>query len=182
MSIICSSFINQSWKFIWYLNKHNRYLEKEQNILLSLKFCGFRNLLLKILWVPRNPRNPHQQSHCRVTFLAQISTLSSIVKIFKLDFLKKPSPKKFETQDLNQSFSTCKKLLKHFFLHIFLFQDISEDRCEEQRGQAQMISSWTIKAMEMRHYQSLGKIVRRTLKEVGSQPRGETWLIINRCT
>ena len=37
----------------------------------------------------------------RVTFLAQISTLSSIVKIFKLDFLKKPSPKKFETQDLN---------------------------------------------------------------------------------
>ena len=37
----------------------------------------------------------------RVTFLAQISTLSNIVKIFKLDFLKKPSPKKFETQDLN---------------------------------------------------------------------------------
>ena len=37
----------------------------------------------------------------RVTFLVQISTLSYIVKIFKLDFLKKASPKKFETQDLN---------------------------------------------------------------------------------
>ena len=64
-----------------------------------------------------------------MTFLAQISTLSHIVKIFKLDFLKKASPKKFETQELNQGFSTCKKLLKHFFLHIFLFQDISEDMC-----------------------------------------------------
>ena len=37
----------------------------------------------------------------RVMFLAQISTWSYIAKIFKLDFLKKPSPKKFETQDLN---------------------------------------------------------------------------------
>ena len=37
----------------------------------------------------------------RVTVLAQIFTLSYIVKIFKLDFLKKASPKKFETQDLN---------------------------------------------------------------------------------
>ena len=67
----------------------------------------------------------------RVTLLAQMSTLSYIVKIFKLDFLKKPSPKKFETQDLNWSFSTCKKLLKHFFRDIFLFQDISEDMCDE---------------------------------------------------
>ena len=68
----------------------------------------------------------------RVTFLAQISTLSYIVKNFKLGFLKKGSPKKFETQDLKWSLSTCKKLLKHFFLDIFLFQDISEDRCESQ--------------------------------------------------
>ena len=68
----------------------------------------------------------------RVTFLAQISTLSYIVKNFKLGFLKKGSPKKFKTQDLKWSLSTCKKLLKHFFLDIFLFQDISEDRCEVQ--------------------------------------------------
>ena len=66
----------------------------------------------------------------RVTFLAQISTLSYIVKNFKLGFLKKGSPKKFETQDLKWSLSTCKKLLKHFFGDIFLFQDISEDRCD----------------------------------------------------
>ena len=66
----------------------------------------------------------------RVRFFAQIFTLSYVVKIFKSDFLKKPSPKKFETQDLKYSLSTCKKLLKHFFLHIFLFQDISKDRCE----------------------------------------------------
>ena len=66
----------------------------------------------------------------RVTFLAQISTLSYIVKNFKLGFLKKGSPKKFKTQDLKWSLSTCKKLLKHFFWDIFLFQDISEDRCE----------------------------------------------------
>ena len=65
----------------------------------------------------------------RVTFLAQISTLSYIVKNFKLGFLKKGSPKKFKTQDLKWSLSTCKKLLKHFFWDIFLFQDISEDRC-----------------------------------------------------
>ena len=65
----------------------------------------------------------------RVRFYAQISTLSYIVKIFKLDFLKKGSPKKFETQDFKRSLSTSKKLLKHFFLDIFLFQDISEDRC-----------------------------------------------------
>ena len=64
----------------------------------------------------------------RVMFFAQISTLSYIVKIFKLDFLKKGSPKMFKTQDFKQSLSTCKKLLKHFFLDIFLFQDISEDR------------------------------------------------------
>ena len=67
----------------------------------------------------------------RVKFLAQISTLSYIVKNFKLGFLKKGSPKKFETQDLKWSLSTCKKLLKHFFSDIFLFQDISEDRCGE---------------------------------------------------
>ena len=66
----------------------------------------------------------------RVTFLAQISPLSYIVKNFKLGFLKKGLPKKFKTQDLKWSHSTCKKLLKHFFLDIFLFQDISEDRCE----------------------------------------------------
>ena len=66
----------------------------------------------------------------RVTFLTQISSLSYIVKNFKLGFLKKGSPKKFETQDLKWSLSTCKKLLKHFFLDIFLFQDISEDRCD----------------------------------------------------
>ena len=66
----------------------------------------------------------------RVTFLAQISTLSYIVKNFKLGFLKKGSPKKFKTQDLKWSLSTCKKLLKHFFWDIFLFQDISEDRCD----------------------------------------------------
>ena len=65
----------------------------------------------------------------RVTFLAQISTLSYIVKNFKLGFLKKGSPKKFKTQDLKWSLSTCKKLLKHFFWDIFLFQGISEDRC-----------------------------------------------------
>ena len=65
----------------------------------------------------------------RVTFLAQISTLSYIVKNFKLGFLKKGSPKKFKTQDLKWSLSTCKKLQKHFFWDIFLFQDISEDRC-----------------------------------------------------
>ena len=80
----------------------------------------------------------------RVTFLAQISTLSSIVKIFKLDFLKKPSPKKFETQDLNWSFSTCKKLLKHFFRDIFLFQDISEDMC--------------VKFIQFRHVQAIEMI------------------------
>ena len=66
----------------------------------------------------------------RVTFLARISTFSYIVKNFKLDFLKKGSPKKYKTQDFKWSHSTCKKLLKHFFLDIFLFQDISEDRCE----------------------------------------------------
>ena len=66
----------------------------------------------------------------RVTFLAQISTLSYIVKNFKLGFLKKGSPKKFETQDLKWSLSTCKKLLKHFLSDIFLFQGISEHRCE----------------------------------------------------
>ena len=65
----------------------------------------------------------------RVTFLTQISSLSYIVKNFKLGFLKKGSPKKFETQDLKWSLSTCKKLLKHFFWDIFLFQGISEDRC-----------------------------------------------------
>ena len=65
----------------------------------------------------------------RVTFLTQISSLSYIVKNFKLGFLKKGSPKKFETQDLKWSLSTCKKLLKHFFGDIFLFQGISEDRC-----------------------------------------------------
>ena len=65
----------------------------------------------------------------RVTFLAQISTLSYIVKNFKLGFLKKGSPKKFKTQDLKWSLSTCKKLLKHFLLDIFSFQGISEDRC-----------------------------------------------------
>ena len=63
----------------------------------------------------------------RVTFLAQISSLSYIVKNFKLGFLKKGSPKNFKTQDLKWSLSTCKKLLKHFFWDIFLFQDISED-------------------------------------------------------
>ena len=51
----------------------------------------------------------------RVTFLAQISTFSYIVKNFKLDFLKKGSPKKYKTQDFKWSYSTCKKLLKHFF-------------------------------------------------------------------
>ena len=66
----------------------------------------------------------------RVTFLAQISTLSYIVKNFKLGFLKKGSPKKFKTQDLKWSLSTCKKLLKHFFSDIFLFQDISQDKCD----------------------------------------------------
>ena len=66
----------------------------------------------------------------RVTFLAQISTLSYIVKNFKLGFLKKGSPKKFKTQDLKWSLSTCKKLLKHFFWDIFLFQGISEDKCD----------------------------------------------------
>ena len=65
-----------------------------------------------------------------MTNLAQISTLSFKVKNLKVDFLKKPSPKKFETQDLKWSFITCKKLLKHFFRDIFLFQDISEDRCD----------------------------------------------------
>ena len=65
-----------------------------------------------------------------MTNLAQIPTLSFKVKNLKLDFLKKPSPKKFETQDLNWSFSTCKKLLKHFFRDIFLFQDISGDKCD----------------------------------------------------
>ena len=65
----------------------------------------------------------------RVTFLAEISTLSYIVKNFKLGFFKKGSPKKFKTQDLKWSLSTCKKLLKHFFSDIFLFQGISEDRC-----------------------------------------------------
>ena len=64
----------------------------------------------------------------RVTFLTQISSLSYIVKNFKLGFLKKGSPKKFETQDLKWSLSTCKKLLKHFLSDIFLFQGISEDR------------------------------------------------------
>ena len=66
---------------------------------------------------------------CFVVILAQIPTLSYIVKNFKLGFLKKGSPKKFKTQDLKWSLSTCKKLLKHFFWDIFLFQDISEDRC-----------------------------------------------------
>ena len=65
--LICSSFINQSCKFICYLNKYNKYWKKEQNLLLSLNICGFRNPLLKILWVPRNPRNPHQRSHCSVS-------------------------------------------------------------------------------------------------------------------
>ena len=51
----------------------------------------------------------------RVMFFAQISTLSYIVKIFKLDFLKKGSPKKYKTQDFKWSHSTCKKLLRHFF-------------------------------------------------------------------
>ena len=51
----------------------------------------------------------------RVTFLVQISTFSYIVKNFKLDFLKKGSPKKYKTQDFKWSYSTCKKLLKHFF-------------------------------------------------------------------
>ena len=65
----------------------------------------------------------------RIRFLAKISTLSYIVKNFKLGFLKKGSPKKFKTQDFKWSRSTCKKLLKYFFLDIFLFHDISEDRC-----------------------------------------------------
>ena len=69
----------------------------------------------------------------RVTFLTQISSLSYIVKNFKLGFLKKGSPKKFETQDLKWSLSTCKKLLKHFFGDIFLFQGISEDRCDQRK-------------------------------------------------
>ena len=68
----------------------------------------------------------------RVTFLAQISSLSYIVKNFKLGFLKKGSPKKYKTQDFKWSHSTCKKLLKHFFRDIFLFQDISEDMCEKE--------------------------------------------------
>ena len=45
----------------------------------------------------------------------EISTFSYIVKNFKLDFLKKGSPKKYKTQDFKWSLSTCKKLLKHFF-------------------------------------------------------------------
>ena len=71
-----------------------------------------------------NPRNGEQSN-----ILAQISTFSYIVKNFKLDFLKKGSPKKYKTQDFKWSYSTCKKLLKHFFQDIFLFQEISEDKC-----------------------------------------------------
>ena len=69
----------------------------------------------------------------RVTFLAQISTFSYIVKNFKLDFLKKGSPKKYKTQDFKWSLSTCKKLINTFSGTFFLFQDISEDRCVEIR-------------------------------------------------
>ena len=75
-----------------------------------------------------------------MTFWAQISTLSYVVKNFKWKFLKKPSPKKFETQDLKWSLSTCKKLLKHFFWDIFLFQGISEDTVVLIRDQMRIVA------------------------------------------
>ena len=83
MSTIYSSFIQQSCKFICYLNKYNKFWENEQNLLLSLKICGFRNPLLKILWVPRNPRNPHQRSHCIRTFNIHVDCISKAVKLWK---------------------------------------------------------------------------------------------------
>ena len=78
-----------------------------QTLLLSQ---GYPKTPLANIFVQWEPLGTHQMV-IRLTFLAQISTLSYIVKNFKLDFLKKGSPKKYKTQDFKWSYSTCKKLL-----------------------------------------------------------------------